>query len=53
MSKKKKPTIKSPAELAQSVRNDWGDVKPYTRVHESKKYKRPKHKKQEGETYDE
>ena len=47
MPKVKKPKIKTSAEIAQSIRNDWGDVKPYTRVHESKKYKKPKHKKRE------
>lgn len=50
MSKLKKPKIKAPAEIAQSIRNDWGDVKPYTVVHESKKYKKPKHKKREEES---
>ena len=49
MPKVKKPKIKTPAEVAMSGRNDWGDVKPYTRVHESKKYKKPKHKKREEE----
>ena len=49
MPKVKKPKIKTSVEIAQSIRNDWGDVKPYTRVHESKKYKKPKHKKREEE----
>jgi hypothetical protein len=49
MSKPKKPKVKTSAEIAQSIRNDWGDVKPYAVVHESKKYKRPKHKKREEE----
>jgi hypothetical protein len=49
MSKPKKPKIKTSAEIVQSIRNDWGNVKPYTRVHESKKYKKPKHKKREEE----
>ena len=49
MSKPKKPKVKTAAEIAQSIRNDWGNVKPYTVVHESKKYKRPKHKKREEE----
>lgn len=49
MSKPKKPKIKTSAEIAQSIRNDWGDVKPYTVIHESKKYKKPKHKKREEE----
>ena len=49
MSKPKKPKIKTFAEIAQSTRNDWGDVKPYTVIHESKEYKKPKHKKREEE----
>lgn len=49
MPKVKKPKIKSPEELATSVRNDWGNVKPYTQPHESKKYKKPKYKKREEE----
>lgn len=49
MGRKKKPKIKTSAEIAQSIRNDWGEVKPYTRIHESKKYKRPKHKNREEE----
>jgi len=43
----KKP--KTNIEIIQSMRNDWGDIKPYTRIHESKKYKRLKHKKREEE----
>lgn len=46
---REKKTIKTSAEIAQSIRNDWGEVKPYTRVHESKKHKRPKHKRREEE----
>ena len=46
---KNKNTFKTSVEIAQSIRNDWGEVKPYTRVHESKKYKKPKHKKREEE----
>ena len=49
MSKPKKPKVKTSAEIAQSIRNDWGDVKPYTVAHESKKHKKPKHKKREEE----
>jgi hypothetical protein len=49
MPKPKKPKVKTSAEIAQSIRNDWGEVKPYTQVHESKKYKKPKHKKREEE----
>ena len=53
MSKVKKPKIKTAAEVAMSGRNDWGNVKPATQIHESKKYKRPKHKKREEERYEE
>lgn len=49
MPKVKKPKIKSPEELATSIRNDWGNVKPYTQPYESKKYKKPKYKKREEE----
>lgn len=49
MPKVKKPKIKTAAEIVQSIRNDWGEVKPYTRIHESKKHKKPKHKKREEE----
>lgn len=52
MPKVKKTKIKTSAEIAQSIRNDWGDVKPYTRIHESKKYKKPKHKKLEAQDYE-
>lgn len=30
-----------------SIRNDWGQVKPYTRVHEDRRKRKPKHKKKE------
>lgn len=32
-------------EVLKKIRNDWGQVKPYTRIEESKKHKPPKHKK--------
>lgn len=41
--KKCKP--RSWEEVNASIRRDWGEVKPYTRVHESKKNKKPKYKK--------
>ena len=49
MPKVNKSKIKTFAEIAQAIRNDWGEVKPYTRIHESKKHKKPKHKKREEE----
>ena len=45
MPKVKKPQIKTAAEIAHSIRSDRGEVKPYTRIHESKKHEKPKHKK--------
>ena len=47
----KKSKQRSWEEVNASIRRDWGDVKPYTRVHESKKYKKPKHKKREEESH--
>lgn len=32
-----------------SIRNDWGQVKPYTRIQEDNRKKKPKHKKKEEE----
>lgn len=32
------------------LRNDWGQVKPYTRIHQDKRKKKPKHKKKEEES---
>lgn len=31
-------------EINNSLRRDWGNVKPYTRIEEDKRYKKPKHK---------
>lgn len=47
--KKRKPAVKSFKEIAQTQRRDWGEVKPYTRVHEDKRYKRPKYKERDDE----
>ena len=38
-------------EANKKIRKDWGDIKSYTRVEESKKYKKPKHIKRERERY--
>ena len=38
-------------EVNRKIRRDWGGVKPYTRVEESRKYKKPKHIKKERERY--
>lgn len=45
----KKTTEKTWTEINESLRRDWGNVKPYTVIHESKKYKKPKHRKREEE----
>lgn len=46
MSKKKnKNQLKSQYEVIRSIRGDWGTVKPYTRIEEDKRFKKPKHKK--------
>lgn len=45
MSKKNKNKQRSQYEVIRSIRNDWGMVKPYTRIEEDKRFKKPKHKK--------
>ena len=47
--KKRKPAVKTFKEIAQTQRRDWGEVKPYTRVHEDKRRKRPKYKELDDE----
>ena len=47
--KRRKPAVKTFKEIAQTQRGDWGNVKPYTRIHEDKRCKRPKHKKRDNE----
>ena len=37
--------LKTWEETNASIRKDWGNVKPYTQIHESKKNKKPKYKK--------
>ena len=50
MSKKKcRPAVKTFKEIAQTQRGDWGNVKPYTRVHEDKRRKHPKYKERDDE----
>lgn len=41
--------MKKYVDIIKSMRNDWGNVKPYTRIHVSKKYKKPKYKRLEME----
>lgn len=43
--KKRKP--KTNLEIYQSIRRDWGNVNPVTKVHEDKRHKPPKHKGKE------
>ena len=38
-------------DLAKTIRRDWNGINPVTRVVESKKYKKPKHKKK-GEEWE-
>ena len=47
--KKRKPAVKTFKEIVQTQRRDWGEVRPYTRVHEDKRRKRPKHKERGDE----
>lgn len=49
MAKKKKKKDKSMLDVYQSIRRDWGDLNPVTRVMENKKRKKPKHKDREYE----
>lgn len=42
---KNKPKQRSWEEVNASIRRTWENVKPYTQPHESKKYKKPKYKK--------
>lgn len=44
---KKKKEINQTYEVIRHMRGDWGQVKPYTRIEQSKKYKKPKHKGKE------
>ena len=47
--KKRKPAVKTFKEIAQTQWRDWGEIKPYTRVHEDKRRKRPKYKERDDE----
>ena len=31
----------------RKIRRDWGEIKPYSRIEEDKRKKKPKHKKEE------
>lgn len=49
MAKKKNKKKKTSLELYQSIRRDWGELNPVTRIMENKKRKKPKHKDREYE----
>lgn len=42
---KKKNKVKSNYEVYRSIRRDWGEVNPVTKVIPDKRNKKPKHKK--------
>lgn len=41
----KKQNTNPTYEVVRKIRGDWGQVKPYTRIEEDKRKKKPKHKK--------
>lgn len=41
MSKKKKVKERTQYEVIRSIRGDWGQVKPYTRIEDDKRFKNP------------
>lgn len=49
----KKKTPVNLYEVNRRIRKDWGNIKPYTRIIEDKRYKKAKHKKEELRDYDE
>lgn len=50
MSKKKSVNRpRSQYEVYRSIRKDWGEIKPYTRIEEDKRRKKPKYKKDYNE----
>ena len=49
MSKKNKTKPRTNYEVYRSIRKDWGNIKPYTRIEEDKRRKPPKHKGKEVE----
>lgn len=50
MSKKKSINRpRSQYEVYRSIRKDWGEIKPYTRIEEDKRRKKPKYKKDYSE----
>lgn len=51
MSKKKVQKPRTNYEVYRSIRKDWGDVNPVTRVETDRRFKKPKHIKREREKY--
>lgn len=49
MSKKKTQKPRTNYEVYRSIRRDWGEVNPVTKVIPDKRRKAPKHKKKEWE----
>lgn len=49
MSKKKNTKPRTNYEVYRSIRKDWGELNPVTRVIPDKRNKKPKHKKGWGE----
>lgn len=49
MANKKKKEVPTMNELAKTIRGSWNGINPITRIVESKKRKKPKHKKKEYE----
>lgn len=47
--KKRKHKPETAVELVLTIRGNWNGVNPVTRIEESKKRKKPKHKKREME----
>lgn len=45
MSKKKNTKLRTNYEVYRSIRKDWGEFNPVTRVIPDKRNKKPKHKK--------
>ena len=50
MSKKKNPKPRTQYEVIRSIRGDWGNVNPVTRITPDKRNRKPKHK---GKEFDE
>lgn len=47
--KKRKHKPQTAVELVLTIRGNWNGVNPVSRIEESKKHKKPKHKKREME----